>query len=146
MKPTLRHIVDQGEIQALWPWAAPWLDKAIGEEGSLYDLGVIKSWLESGQLQLWIAEDGPGVPIAFLVTEVVTEGPDKVLSLRWIGGREMEKWLGFLKAIEYVAMWNKVTKIEVYGRKGWERTLKPYGYTFKSIVLGKRLNYSQSLN
>lgn len=142
----LRKIEHLEELQNMWIWAAPWIEKAVGEEGGWYELDVIKSWLEQGALQLWIADDGPGVPVAFLVTEVIREGNDKVLQLRWCGGRNIESWVHLLKGVEEVAKWNSVAKVEVIGRKGWERQLREYGYEFKHVVLGKRLDYSRTLN
>ena len=44
-----------------------------------------------------------------------------------------------MEAADYYAAEHECDGIELVGRKGWEKVLRPYGYEYKSVTLIKDL-------
>jgi hypothetical protein len=58
------------------------------------------------------------------------------LAVPFCGGERMEQWLpDILQALKDHARHNGCSSVEVFGRKGWERVLKPHGYTHTYTTL-----------
>lgn len=78
--------------------------------------------------QLWIAFDDEGIH-GFWVTEVVVYPQIRTLVLHFVGGRDFHSWLpdGFPK-LQKFARDMGCSKMESYGRPGWEKMWQDYGY------------------
>ena len=78
--------------------------------------------------QLWIAFDGEGIH-GFWVTEVLIYPQTKTLVLHFTGGKDFDEWLpdGYPK-LQQFAKDTGCSKIESYGRPGWEKMWKKQGY------------------
>jgi hypothetical protein len=78
--------------------------------------------------QLWIAFDDKDIH-AFWVTEVVQYPQTKILVMHFTGGNRIEEWQTIgLKQLQQFARDTGCTKIESYGRPGWEKVWKNEGY------------------
>ena len=78
--------------------------------------------------QLWIAFDDKDI-YAFWVTEVVQYPQTKILVMHFTGGNRIEEWQTIgLKQLQQFARDTGCTKIESYGRPGWEKVWKNEGY------------------
>jgi effector-binding domain-containing protein len=78
--------------------------------------------------QLWIAFDDEGIH-AFWVTEVITYPQIKTLVMHFVGGRDIEEWQTVgLSQLQKFARDTGCSKIESYGRPGWEKIWKEQGY------------------
>jgi hypothetical protein len=78
--------------------------------------------------QLWIAFDDEGIH-AFWVTEVITYPQIKTLVMHFVGGRNIEEWQTVgLSQLQKFARDTGCSKIESYGRPGWEKIWKGQGY------------------
>jgi hypothetical protein len=78
--------------------------------------------------QLWTAFDKDGIH-AFWVTEVIKYPQTKVLVMHFTGGNRIEEWQTIgLKQLRKFARDTGCTKIESYGRPGWEKVWKHEGY------------------
>ena len=78
--------------------------------------------------QLWIAFDDEGIH-GFCVTEVLIYPQTKTLVLHFTGGKDFDEWLpdGYPK-LQQFAKDTGCSKIESYGRPGWEKMWKKQGY------------------
>jgi hypothetical protein len=59
------------------------------------------------------------------------------LVVRWCGGKEPTKWIADIGIIERWAALQGFHKMEVWGRAGWNRMLRPHGYRESYRVLEK---------
>lgn len=130
-------------LEFAWVEAMPWIAKALGEVNHDHaELFHIHRGLMNGYLQLWAIQDkAQKVHLMFLVTELHTigEGPGafKTLICRWAAGREMERWLDEIEILETIAAREGYHKVEAWGRPGWVKALKPYGYQLEFVVVSK---------
>ena len=88
---------------------------------------MLKGLLTKDQ-QLWIAFDEIGIH-AFWVTEVIEYPQIKTLVMHFVGGKDIEKWQTIgLSQLQKFARDRGCSKIESYGRPGWEKIWKKQGY------------------
>lgn len=129
-------------VEKAWVHAIPWLQKAMLETNDLHrELSWMKKQLEAGALQLWAIQDKrqDQKPICFLVTEIHDIEGFKILVIKWCAGEKMFEWLEDLAVMEKWALEHGIHKVEIMGRKGWEKTLKSLGYSFEFITVSKLL-------
>ena len=66
--------------------------------------------------------------------------PRKRMLRIWLAGGDMDSSIdAMLEAAEFHAAQHECDGIEVVGRRGWEKVLKPYGFEHKRVVLIKEL-------
>tara|TARA_R110002012_G_scaffold3223_2_gene15033 strand:- start:2645 stop:3058 length:414 start_codon:yes stop_codon:yes gene_type:complete len=83
--------------------------------------------------QLWIAFDDVSIH-AFWVTEVITYPQIKTLVMHFVGGKNIKAWGNIgLKQLQEFARDTGCSKIESYGRPGWEKIWKKQGYEKKLV-------------
>tara|TARA_R100000900_G_scaffold102223_1_gene79203 strand:- start:101 stop:514 length:414 start_codon:yes stop_codon:yes gene_type:complete len=83
--------------------------------------------------QLWIAFDNVSIH-AFWVTEVITYPQIKTLVMHFVGGKNIKAWGNIgLKQLQEFARDTGCSKIESYGRPGWEKIWKKQGYEKKLV-------------
>lgn len=131
------------EARQLWPAAAEHLREAISEteEDPERFLRQLQAKIFSGIHTLWVLED-EGEPVAYAVTVVYSgDGIVTVVQIYLAQGEDLQL---FLKPDEYdrFVMWalkRGASVIEIIGRKGWEKILKPYGFMHNYTSLTKRI-------
>ena len=84
----------------------------------------------SGHAQLWANEGAAGV------TQLVPT-PIANICRYWLGGGEMDALKALDEPIEAWAREQGCTRIEIQGRRGWERALR--GYRHRGVVLTREL-------
>jgi hypothetical protein len=110
------------------------LEKAIAHAKGEYDLEDIINLAENGRMQIWRVPDrGIGV------TEFVQYPRKKRLRVVLFVGTFDEKVVQFF---ERLMDKTKCDGIEVIGRKGWVKALKPFGYEEASVVVVKDIGES----
>jgi len=95
--------------------------------------------LRSGVSQLWMGVNDKD-KIEMVVTTSFVNYPDsgKMCRIDTMGGKNLEDWMDYLKDIEEWAKLNGCIAMDIFGRKAWEKLLKPEGYGFDSVLLRKR--------
>jgi hypothetical protein len=80
--------------------------------------------------QLWVSFNAETkVIMGFLITEVTEYPQAKMLTLHFTGGKDFKSWVpDGLPKIQKFARDNGCIKLESYGRAGWEKMWKDYGY------------------
>lgn len=142
--------VEQGKVRQLLlvtpdllPQVWPQVEQSFIENenvwGEHYTLEAFPSLFEQGILQLWTMNDEDEF-ILVMVTELRIFPKVKVLNILLLFGREFKDALQFSDYVELWASKQGATTSMVFGRKGFVRWLKPYGYEEKATVLCKDIS------
>lgn len=134
--------VKRVEIPML-PIVWPMLEFDVVKEQRAWDdtatVDGVREDLERGALQLWVLLDQNDVVRMSIMTRVTLCDVGRVMSIVWAHGKEVEEILHYLDAVEAAAKDIGCVRLEVRGRKGWERVLKKQGYDYKYQVVAKDL-------
>jgi hypothetical protein len=129
MNAPLRTIVrgvQQDELEAIWPQAAPLIERALAHAHGDYDLASVRASLEDGaqpRRQLFVT--WPYVEAAG-ITAIELRPCVKVLVIFAYSGRLVSDWQDILAAVEGWAKAEGCSAVEIQGRRGWERMLPGY--------------------
>jgi hypothetical protein len=85
-----------------------------------YTMADIRKWHDAEEMQAWrIFDVDSGKTIAVFCTEAHDWPSKRVLAIPFIAGHDMERWLGFLPALERFAKDEGFDEVELSGRPGW---------------------------
>jgi hypothetical protein len=133
-------LLEPRNLDSAWPRVAPWLMQAIGTEDKWGEIEEIRMGIARGMMQLWVIQDRKsGDLLAVAVTEVHQAGNVKSLVVRWMGGKDIKRWLTDLGLMERWGIINGCTKMEIWGRSGWTRWFSKVGYKEEFRVISKQL-------
>jgi hypothetical protein len=128
-------------LESAWPKCAPWLIQAIGAADEWDQIDEIRQDVAKGRMQLWVVQNEQNAEVlATFVTEIQLVGRAKTLVVRWMGGKEIDKWLDDLGVIERWGQRNDLTSVEIWGRPGWSKRFAPHGYREDFRVISKRID------
>lgn len=133
------------EIDSVWPYILPYIHNLQRRsEGQLFDWGYdenkLKHLLRTRQVQLWVGWLQGGQIIGFTLTQLQMYKDHKVCEIFAASGEEeIEKdWNVLITVIEdWAENVEGCDAVLVNGRIGWNRVLKPSGYTIDSVQLIK---------
>lgn len=96
-----------------------------------YEWEEVEEALQSGTAQLWLAvEDGP-------VAAMVTRMDGQTLEVWLAGGAVLSGAVQFLETAIAASREAGATDGRIWGRRGWERVLAPYGWRRDGELLTK---------
>lgn len=126
-------------VQRYWSEAESLLKRAVyGADPDGYVRNV-RAALFAGINTLWRIEES-GVLSGYVVTNFYTvDGLSKVAQIHLMTVESMKEVLSLLDYFEVWAKTQGAEWVEVIGRKGWERVLKPYGFNHEYTSLLKRI-------
>lgn len=112
--------------QEAWPRIVPLLQRLCDRQ-HMHGMTVagLTQRIQAGQYKLWLLGDFRAV---FLTSLYLQQNGRLVLSLSWAAGDDAIEPDVVLPRVEAYAREHDCYAVEVMGRKGWERVLKPYGY------------------
>lgn len=128
-KSMLREMTTQEAIH-LWPVAEECLRAAVSqtEENPDAYMRQLQAKIFSGIHTLWAIEDN-GEPAAYAVTALYTgDGIINIAQIYLAQGKALELFLQQWNQFVAWALRHDAHCVEVIGRKGWEKVLKPYGF------------------
>ncbi len=132
--------LDMVEAQFHWKEAEAFLREAIDRDDQDGYLLSMQARVFAGVNSLWqITEDSKTVGYAVTVVYTVT-GLDRVVQIYLAGGDSLES---FLEQFDYFVAWalkRDINFIEVQGRKGWEKVLRPLGFRHNYTSLLRRID------
>jgi hypothetical protein len=114
-----------------WERCKPWIVAALGNGPQLETIEDIEAKIEAGKYQFWAGAS------AAAVTNI-NDG-SKILELLYAGGDIASLVNELLPTLYAFSEIQRLTKVMVIGRKGWERVLKSEGYRHGATVLIKDL-------
>jgi len=128
------NIIQQKDLRTIWPAVAPLLAKAIAYSGGRYDLRALFEQIDEGRELLWVIyADGP---IRAVFTSRETLYPRRtLLTVDFCGGADVSEWAEpITERLRAFARDRGLDGVEFYGRRGWGRIMKPFGWQ-QSVVL-----------
>jgi len=125
--------VDQNGFAETWERCKPYLEAALNKAGNEYTIDDVLRDIEDDHAIFYPVKSGAAVFRLALY-------PQKRILRLWLAGGDMDANIdAVLEAAEFHAREHDCAGIEIGGRKGWERVLKPYGYEHRCVVLVKGL-------
>lgn len=128
--------VDPAQVWQVWPHARDFIRRALARTG-LSEFAAVEAEVLSGLQLLWLASDGRRIEAA-ATTQLTTVSGRKICVLVACGGENRTRWLPLLEGIEDYARAEGCTRMQVIGRKGWQRVLRDYRARY--VILQKELN------
>jgi hypothetical protein len=133
--------IDQTEAPLLWREAEGFLSAAVIDSDPTNYLRNVQARIFSGLNTLWKLEDEDGKAVAYVVTVIYSpDGLHRTVQLYLATSESLQHLLVQMDQFIAWALKNKVDYIEVVGRKGWEKALRPYGFSHNHTSLIKRIN------
>ena len=126
--------VPPDDVHKIWPQAGELIRAAI-EQTDLSEFADLEYDVLSGDQLLWLAISDH-IEMATTTHLVKTRGKP-VLIITACGGSRRDRWLPLLYQIENYARAEGAGRVRLYGRKGWERTLKDYRTEY--VIMEKNL-------
>jgi hypothetical protein len=131
-------LIAPGNVDTHWDNIAPWLEQAIGIANPMEDLDIIKDKIRRGVAQLWLGKE-PETDLVdmVLITEGMVLDGIPTLVIRWLTSTGLEQILEDFDLLENWAKNQGFTRIQVWGRRGWERRLRTLGFVHNATILDK---------
>lgn len=122
------HGIFSYNIDDVWQQVAPFLNEAISYSDGKFTLRKLHDLLVAKHMQLWVAVTKKNIIKACAVTEIVDYPAKRVLFIVFAAGIEMHEWIKNIEVLQNFAAYHDCEAVEIYGRPGWEKVLKDYGY------------------
>ena len=116
-------------IGHVWKDVEGILDKAVDTIKDKSKVIDILNGVFDGIYVLWVVLDDDDRIVAAFTTRLVAYPRRKALAVDWVGGTQMKEWEDqWVETMKRYANELDCSHIEGYGRKGWGRALKKYGF------------------
>jgi hypothetical protein len=130
------ELMDIVRIEHYWPQIKEALQRVEPE----HLRGITSSWLLgkalANEIQIWGVGDEERIDLLLLTSLNQELSGEKVLRVVLLFGQLLDEHLfEGLKGVHCLAKHEGCARIEVHGRRGWERKLRKFGYTLTSVVL-----------
>lgn len=129
-------------VDSLWHLVWPAIERSYQRTALARDVPVelLRQMLGEQKLQLWVDME-KRVIVAAGVTRVDESPSGRLCTVIAAGSDDKgHDWTGYLATIgEWAKNVEGCNRLQVNGRKGWERRLKPAGFALDSILLTKDL-------
>jgi hypothetical protein len=129
-------IIPPAGLKTLWPIVAPLLAPAIRYSAGRIDMRSTFEWLMDERYQLWVVHGEDKVVIAALVTREAWYPRRGMLTVDLCGGSNLVEWASdATRVLRNYARDAGLEGVELFGRRGWARALKPYGWTGEVVLV-----------
>lgn len=133
-------LVSPLNVENYWTTVAPWIAQAIGGEDPAEDLAIVKYKACNNIAQIWLGKTPKEEKLDLVfVTEGMVLEEIPTLVIRWLTAADLDQCFLDFGLVERWALHNGYKRIQVWGRRGWERKLKPLGFTHGFTVMNKFL-------
>lgn len=131
-------------FHVVWDEAKEHLLRFEKRSNGKYTVDDIGKRIQSEEQQLWILANKENEIIGALVTQVWETPQKKIMEIvACAGGTKDDRLDEYLyesmKELENFARLNYCDVMRVEGRKGWSRSLEPYGFKQTSVVVEKEI-------
>lgn len=127
-------IVPEEHVRAIWPRVLPLLQPAIDRSGGRISADTVLHGLISRTHLLWLISSGDEIAAAF-TTRVARYPLKQMLVIECLGGSRLKEWVeGTTNMLTNFAKDYGLDGVEMFGREGWSRALKPYGWKQSMVV------------
>lgn len=123
-------------VDRFWDEVRPLLEPAVMFTSGRFNIHDVYAGLQRGQYHLWVAfnEDAKNI-VGSVVTEIIDYPQKRCLNMHFIGGDSLKSWIAPMN--EMLGKWAKDQKcelIEGYGRSGWSRFARKYGFSLSACT------------
>ncbi len=128
--------VKSENLPAFWPEVEDWVQDAADVTG----VRTAKQWREKiaeRDAQLWVVTDGVAAT-GVIITEIYDTAAGLTIGMPICGG-DIKDVASVLLVIEVWAKELGAVRLEGCGRPGWEKALKPFGWSKLATVVEKVL-------
>lgn len=116
-----------------WDRSKPFLASALEASGGEYTVDDVLSEIEQDHAIFYPTKLGA------IIFRIICYPRKRMLRI-WLAGGDMASSIdAMLEAAAFHAEQHECDGIEVVGRRGWERVLKPHGFEHKRVMLLKEL-------
>ena len=122
-------LVPQEAIGSVWKDVDGILKRAVDTVKDKSEVIDILTGVYEGMYALWVVINEDDKIIAAFTTRLIQYPRRRALALDWVGGTQMKEWEDQL--IDTMKRYGNelgCSHLEGYGRKGWGRALKKYGF------------------
>ncbi len=119
----------QEAIGSVWKDVDGILKRAVDTVKDKSEVIDILTGVYEGMYALWVVMNEDDKIIAAFTTRLIQYPRRRALALDWVGGTQMKEWEDQL--IDTMKRYGNelgCSHLEGYGRKGWGRALKKYGF------------------
>ena len=115
-------------IDFMWEKVNRRIEHALGNDLTSCKIEEVYEDLLTGLRQLWVVHRGGDIA-AVIVTQLLQSSEGSYLHVLALQGENMEKWLPLIdRALRLFAAAHACAFLEITGRRGWVKTLKPYAW------------------
>lgn len=114
--------------------AEPHIERSLAYSDGLVRIGDVEVGVLDGSKQLWVVW-GDDKPLAWGVSELIN-GTCFVWA---ISGKGMKQWFHLHEEFEEWAKASGCDAVHFFGRQGWERALRKFGFERRLVVMRKEL-------
>jgi hypothetical protein len=132
-EPFLQGVLSS-KIDLVWHEIKSMLLEALQYADGKYTVDDIYQKLTSAQMQLWVVYHNHKL-CAFCITQIFIYPTEKRLGILFASGRDVYEWIHLNEIIKDFATTKGCSAVEIYGRPGWEKILRPFGYEKIHTVL-----------
>ncbi len=122
-------LVPQEAIGSVWKDVDGILKRAVDTVKDKSEVIDILTGIYEGMYVLWVVMNEDDKIVAAFTTRLIQYPRRRALALDWVGGTQMKEWEDQL--IDTMKRYGNelgCSHLEGYGRKGWGRALKKYGF------------------
>lgn len=130
--------IPMADVAGVWPKVSPLFLVFEEQEPLLYTRSDIFRYLAVGLMQLHLSHDGEKFHLA-VITELVQYPQTKICRIILGTGEKPEITFELYPWMEKWCQENEVQWLELVGRPGWERVVKPLCFDKTSVILSKRI-------
>ena len=122
-------LVPQEAIGSVWKYLDGILKRAVDTVKDKSEVIDILTGIYEGMYVLWVVMNEDDKIIAAFTTRLIQYPRRRALALDWVGGERMKEWEDqLIDTMRRYATELECSHLEGYGRKGWGRALKKYGF------------------
>jgi len=122
-------LVPQQAVGSVWKDVDGILKRAVETVNDKSNVIDILDGIFDGTYVLWVVLNDDNKIVAAFTTRLIVYPQRKALALDWVGGTQMKEWEDqLIDTMKRYANELGCSHLEGYGRKGWGRALKQYGF------------------
>ncbi len=131
----------QEAVGSVWKDVDGILKRAVETVNDKSNVIDVLDGVFDGTYVLWVVLDDADKIIAAFTTRLIVYPQRKALALDWVGGTQMKEWEDqLIDTMKRYANELGCSHLEGYGRKGWDRWLRKYGWKPDYIAYKMELN------
>ncbi len=140
MNTYLKELTQVEAVQS-WREAEDFLCHAVTDDDPDNYILNVKAFIFAGMHRLWKLTDEQGEAVAYAVVNVYTnDGLHNVAQMYLATSKGLAQMLDHWDEFLVWAIKMHVDYIEIIGRKGWEKVLRPFGFTHNHTSLIRRVH------